>query len=78
MIRSLELSVTLNSHPLGRGEELEIELIANHAYVMIPLFKKISKVQVLESIQVGGHMDVLGGMQALCPFPTFCPMPFFI
>ena len=40
MIRSLELSVTLNSHPFGRGEELEIELTANHAYVMMPLLKK--------------------------------------
>ena len=80
MIRSLELSVTLNSHPLGRGEELEVELIANHAYVMMPLFKKSLKYRFQRASRLSWASRTRGGAgrhAGSVPLPHILPYVLF-
>lgn len=78
MIRSLEFSAP--SHPLGRGNGLEIELISNHVY-MIKNYIKIPELQGSESFQLDNtFMCPEGGASqlTLCISPSECSSVSFI
>lgn len=81
MCRSLELS-TPPPHPLGRGEELEIEPMIYYVYVI--KHHTSSKVQGSQNFWVAEHMEVLEdwhaqkGIEALYLFPIPCAVYLFI